>query len=88
MGDYFNFRKMVSSLLIKLIYIIGLISITVYGFYLVFNEQLVNGLLTLILGNIIWRVTCEGIIIIFSIHDRLASIERRNDPAFNRISQY
>lgn len=89
MFDYFSFKKMISSLLIKMLHSIGLLSITIYGFYQIFQGDLVQGLLTLLIGNLIWRILCEGMIIIFSIHERLVSIEINSQPGYDpRRSQF
>lgn len=89
MFDYFSFKKIISSLLIKLLHLIGLLSITVYGFYLMYQGEFVQGLLTLLVGNLIWRILCEGMIIIFSIHERLVSIEINSQSGYDpRRSQF
>jgi hypothetical protein len=38
--------------------------------------RIVAGLVYLVLGNVMWRLTCEAAIILFSIHDILESLER------------
>lgn len=89
MFEYFSFKKIISSLLIKLLHLIGLLSITIYGFYQIFNGELVQGLLTILVGNLIWRILCEGMIIIFSIHERLVSIEINSQSGYDpRRSQF
>lgn len=35
------------------------------------------GLVIFVGGNLLWRLLCEGWIILFSIHEMLASVERR-----------
>jgi len=34
-----------------------------------------SGLLAVV-GNLLWRLACERVIVLFSIHERLASIDR------------
>jgi uncharacterized protein (AIM24 family) len=34
------------------------------------------GIVTLTVGNLLWRLLCEGWILLFSIHELLGSIER------------
>mgnify|MGYP005840092385 CR=1 FL=1 len=87
MFDYFAFKKMISGLLIKLLHIIGLLSITIYGIYQIFQNDFIQGLVTIIVGNLLWRIICEGMIILFSIHDRLASIDYKTVPGFDPRSQ-
>jgi hypothetical protein len=38
--------------------------------------RVVAGLVYLVLGNLMWRLSCEAAIILFSIHDILESLER------------
>jgi hypothetical protein len=47
-----------------------------YGYYSS-GGNFWTGLLIIVVGNLIWRVVCESIILLFSIHEILASIEKR-----------
>jgi len=85
MGAFFGFRKMVSTSIIKLIYFLGIIGITILGILgmagvFVENENgagyVLGGLLIIIFGNLVWRIFCEGWILLFSIHKMLGSIEK------------
>lgn len=87
MFDYISFKKMISGLLIKILHLIGLLSITIYGFYQIFQADFVQGILTIVLGNLIWRIICEGMIIVFSIHERLTSIDYKTVRGFDPRSQ-
>ena len=87
MFDYFSFKKMLSGLLIKLIHFIGFLSISIYGVYEIINGSIIRGILIIVVGNIFWRITCEGLIVIFSIHDRLASIDSKTFAGFDPRSQ-
>jgi len=76
MKDFFDFRKMISVQIIKILYVIGVIAITIGGIVMLFIGDLaLAGLGILIIGNLLWRVICEGWILVFSIHDLLSSIE-------------
>jgi len=78
MNDFLSFRTMISTPIIKVIYVLGTVFLTVSGFaYLIQGEiKAVIGLGTMIFGNLFWRVVCEGWILIFSIHDILDSIAK------------
>ena len=76
---YFSFRWMVSPTLIKIMYFVGVVVITL-GPVLNLARGLTPStfgvlLVALVLGNVIWRVICEALILAFSIHEILASIE-------------
>lgn len=75
-GGFFSFRRMISSTLIQILYVLGAIGITIAGvipilWALAAREW--GGLLwgggILILGNLLWRVLCELGIVVFSIHE-------------------
>lgn len=87
LGDFFAFRTMISSKMIRLMYVLGMLAVTFYGFTVMFSDsyswmygdiQWMVGLGILILGNLFWRVACESMILFFSINDILASIEAQN----------
>lgn len=84
---YFSFQKMISPTLIRWAYVIGIVGIVIAAIYLAYSgfkeaddtAKLLKGLAALLLataGNLVWRVVCEQAILLFSIHERLASIDR------------
>jgi len=90
MSDFLAFRTLISVGLIKIAYVIGAIVITAIGLvglfalfqerYLTSEARALGVLLNLgviVGGNIVWRVFCEWLILFFSIHEILASIEQR-----------
>mgnify|MGYP005832614673 CR=1 FL=1 len=78
MKDFFGFRKMVSTAIVKLIYILGVIILTIGGIVFLFQGEgkIPIGLVAIILGNLLWRIICEAWIVLFSIHDILGSVEK------------
>ncbi|MCZ7601376.1 MAG: DUF4282 domain-containing protein [Melioribacteraceae bacterium] len=77
MQEFFEFKTMVSSILIKVLYVLGVLVVTIYGIISLFSGSFMMGLGTIIFGNLFWRLFCEGIIVVFSIHDRLSSIDSK-----------
>jgi hypothetical protein len=91
-GGFFSFRKMISPTLIKILYVLGMVVITAYGVYVTWQAwdvvvrfgqfgdrqvlSLGTGLVVIVVGNLAWRLICEGAILAFSIHEVLVSIER------------
>lgn len=84
-GGFFSFRKMVSTSLIKIIYLLGMIGLSITGIVFIMqstqnrNGSIVNfwtGLAMVVLGNLIWRIVCEIWIVLFSMHEILGSIEK------------
>lgn len=74
--DFFTFRKMVSITIIKFLYILGLFMITLGGLSGLFVEPLA-GIATLIIGNLFWRIFCESLILVFSIHQELVKLNSK-----------
>lgn len=88
LNDFITFKKFISTKLIMIIYALGAIYITVNGISTIFKKRdiffgisygisarVFLGLGILVLGNLVWRVICEGAIVLFGIHDSLTSIE-------------
>jgi len=90
MGDFFNFKKMITPVLIKVSYVIGIIIISWYAVnsarsvwryseeygFLTFWGVLIGGQLTL-------RMICEGVILFFRVHDELVKINEKTDYSSN-----
>ena len=73
---FFSFGTMVSGSLIKILYIIGILLITISGFILMSQDDdlVLLGLILIVVGNLFWRIICEGLIVIFSLHETSVSI--------------
>ena len=85
-GGYFAFRNLIVPGIVKVMHVVGMLAFTGVGGYFLwraYQGQFTDSNLTLIgLGlligaNVTWRMLCEGIILFFSMHDVLVSIERR-----------
>jgi hypothetical protein len=84
---YFSFEKMISPTLIRVVYVIGMLGIVLAGAYMAFASakeaddiakllKVLSALLLAVVGNLLWRLICEQVILLFSIHERLVSIDR------------
>ena len=75
--------------LIKVVYIVGACFITAAGLLSILSPETLNeyeagpiltrlgGILVLLVGNLVWRMMCEGAILLFSLHELLVSIDTR-----------
>lgn len=81
--DLFKFDRMISVVLIKFAYWIGLIlgTLTAIGnFFMAFDHYgggigyAFTVLISWIGGILVWRMVCEGVIVLFSIYERLGDI--------------
>jgi len=82
MKEFFGFHKMISAIIIKVLYVIGAIVLTIGGIIAPFldGDYVLPGIAALILGNLIWRIICEGWILVFSMHETLNVIEKNTQP--------
>ena len=95
-SGYFSFRNLVSNSLIKIIYVFGMIGITIAGMNTLqegvrgsgkivmvglaiigSGKIIMVGLAIVVIGNLLWRIVCEGWILLFSMHEILSSIEKK-----------
>ena len=76
--DLLSFDKMIAMPANKVMYIIGLICIAIFGIKFIFEGSIVgffSGIATVVVGVVIWRITCESAILLFGIYDRLGDIK-------------
>lgn len=87
LSDLTNFDTFISPTLIKIGYWLGIIGIVVgslgtlfssfaYGFFSGIWGILVT-LFGMAVALLFWRVLCEGLILVFKIHDRLGEVRDR-----------
>ena len=83
MDDYLTFRKMMTPIIIQVVFWIGAVIVALYGLWQIFAGATANygggpvvlkGLVTLLLGPLFWRIFCELLIVIFRINDTLTEI--------------
>ena len=84
MNDFLAFRKMITPLIIQIIFWIGVVICVLSGLVTIIagvarsyggGSQVLLGLLVLIFGPLVVRIYCELLIIAFRIHDRLVDIK-------------
>ncbi|MGZ8384173.1 MAG: DUF4282 domain-containing protein [Nitrospira sp.] len=88
-ADYFSFRELVTPQLIKVVYLVGACFITGAGLLSILSPETWNeyevgpmltrlsGIFVLLIGNLVWRMMCEGAILLFSLHELLVSLDLR-----------
>lgn len=89
LDEFLSFRKMISPLVIKILYLIGIVAIVLFSLYLFFTSfnmirhfqlfimQFFGSILLLIFGNLSWRVSCETLLLFFSMHDELKKLNNK-----------
>ena len=69
--NIFSFDKMITPIIIKVIFLLGIIASVIAGFTQFFSEygSFWYGIMVLIIGPILVRIYCELLIVVFSIHE-------------------
>ena len=76
MGDFLTFRRMITPILIQVVYWITTVAVIVAGFAMLLSEgtERVLGLGVLVLGPLVVRVYAEVLLVVFKINDTLTDI--------------
>lgn len=88
-AEYFSFRELVTPQLIKVVYLAGACFITAAGVLSIVSPDALEeyeigpiltrlgGIAVLLIGNLVWRLMCEGAILLFSLHELLVSLDTK-----------
>jgi len=89
MIDFLSFRWLVTPAVIRVAYVLGTIAFTVWGLRTLKDavevaqglggdgwaqDTLLWGLAILVLGNLLWRILCELLVVFFNIEEHLAAV--------------
>jgi len=85
MTDFLNFKKMITPLIIKVLFwimvalsvIVGLVGIVAGASSYGGGLAVLGGLAWIILGPLVARIYCELLIVIFSINENLTEMNER-----------
>ena len=79
MKDFLTFRKMITPMIIQILFWIGVAFTVIGGFVTMFTGGFLPGLGMVILGPIGVRLWTELLIVIFKINDTLTDIKNNTD---------
>ena len=74
-GDFASFRKMITPIIIQILFWIGIAACLMTSLGFIFQGYLGIGLVYLIIGPLMVRIYCELIILLFRIYDTLNDIK-------------
>lgn len=74
LSDFFSFRFLISTRLISVFYFLGAIAITIVSWIFFMKDLLLIGIISIIVGNLLWRLTCEMAIVFFRMNEQLAQL--------------
>lgn len=84
MEDFLKFKKMVTPIIIQILFWIGVVGSIIVGLISIVGGanaryggggMVIAGLMWILLGPIVTRVYCELLIVIFSINDTLTEVK-------------
>ena len=74
MKDFLFFRKMITPMIIQILFWVGIVAVVIGGFVYMFSTSFFQGLLMIIIGPIAIRIWTELLIVLFKINDTLTDI--------------
>ncbi|MFM9923489.1 DUF4282 domain-containing protein [Variovorax sp. H27-G14] len=77
MQDLLGFDKMVTPIIIRILYFLGLLGVVVMTAVSLFQGNILPAIGILVFGAIMVRVYSELLILLFRIHDNLVSINQQ-----------
>ncbi len=79
MEEFLAFRKMITPMIIQVIFWIGVVLAVILGFVMLFQNVLL-GLIQIIVGPILVRIWCELVILAFKMLETLQEIRENTRP--------
>lgn len=80
MGDYLKFDRMITPIIIQIIFWVLVVVIALIGLWSMFGgssgTERLTGLAIFIIGPILVRIYCEIMIVLFQINDKLHDIRQ------------
>ena len=80
MGDFLAFRKMLTPILIQVVFWVGVLACVIVGLTRIGSQPLI-GFLILVVGPLAVRIYCELLMVIFTINDSLVEIRKNSRPS-------
>ncbi len=93
MGGFFSFKKMLTVPFVKTLYFVVFMGINLCAFVLLLNQFIFHVImipevaflerqpflwpLLFLAAHLFWRLFCEGVVVVFRIHEMLVSIESK-----------
>lgn len=74
MEDFLSFRKMLTPIIIQVVFWIGVVVCVIGGLWVISTED-IGGLFLLILGPVLVRIWAELLILLFKMNDTLTDIK-------------
>jgi hypothetical protein len=74
---FLHFKKLLLESLLKILYVVTAIFITLFSFYLLFAASFWTFLGMLVIGNVVWRIAYEFMLLIIVISRNTSDINRK-----------
>lgn len=76
MGDFLTFRRMITPIIIQVLFWVGIAAVLITGLIMLTQEPFL-GLLIIVLGPIAVRIYCEILILFFRMNETLTDIDEQ-----------
>lgn len=74
---FLNFDEMLTTIIVKIAYVATAVYLVLSGLVTMFTANFLAGLLLIVLGNVAARMVYEFIIVLFSMHSNVVSINKK-----------
>ena len=75
MRDFLTFRSMLTPMVLRLLFWLGLIAVVYTAVMHFMDKQMMDGLLTLLIGPVVVRVVTEFLILFFRMNETLTEVK-------------
>lgn len=76
MGDFLTFRRMITPMLIQIVFWVGFLATVIAGLVAIGNDEPGMGILLIVVGPLAIRIYCELLILFFRMNETLTDIKR------------
>jgi len=89
MNDFLNFNKMITPMVIKILFWVGVGFSVLSGLFIMFNggASVILGLFVMVIGPLLTRVYCELLIVFFKVQESLHSLDHRVNQISEKIDK-
>lgn len=77
MMSFFKFEEMITLKIVQAVYVLGVVIIILLAIGCLIEKNAIYGVAVIIIGNLVWRLLCEAIVVQFRIHEALTSLDKK-----------
>ncbi len=76
MGDFLTLRKMITPMLIQVVFWVSVVAAVIAGLVAIGNGETATGVLVIVGGPLVIRIYCELLILFFRMNETLTDLKK------------